>query len=193
MPLSDAFNPTISVMPAETHNVCRGGRQRSWPALFTQKREFLRRAENKTYIEFVRSQSGDGKEAENEDEGKGEDEEYGENVDQDEHESDEAVEQDGYIESEEQNPVRVFMEGCVGEQRTLKYHDQVDQVLGFCDRNVGNSQKHVALLDDRCKGDCSSEPRGYSRPYLGPLTAPELQAELEKTVIYPQSAHWTPS
>ena len=174
-------------MPADTHNACRGARQRSWPALFTQRREFDGKAENSTYIEFVRFQSSDGKEAENEDE------EFGENVDQDEHESDEAVEQDGYIESEEQNPVRVFMEGCVGEQRTLKYHDQVDQVLGFCDRNVGNSQKHVALLDDRCQGNCRSEPQGYSRPYLGPLTAPLLQEELEKTVIYPQAAHWTPS
>lgn len=174
-------------MPADTHNACRGARQRSWPALFTQRREFDGKAENSTYIEFVRFQSSDGKEAENEDE------EFGENVDQDEHENDEAVEQDGYNESEEQNPVKVFMEGCFGEQRKLKYHDQVDQVLGFCDCNVGNAQKHVALLDDRCQGNCRSEPQGYSRPYLGPLTAPLLQEELEKTVIYPQAAHWTPS
>jgi hypothetical protein len=84
------------------------------------------------------------------------------------------------------------MNGAISDDRMLQYHDQIEQVVGFCDRNAVESGKRVALLDDRNNGGydrsiCgyTCEERGDRRPYLGPLTAQELNAELSKEVTYP--------
>ncbi|PMD47172.1 hypothetical protein L207DRAFT_627873 [Hyaloscypha variabilis F] len=77
--------------------------------------------------------------------------------------------------------IRRFMEGFIGDEETLPYPDQVEKVVGFCERGSSTeSKKHVALLNDTNDGGNGPEKRPYCRPYKGPLTSQKFRGELEK-------------
>lgn len=79
--------------------------------------------------------------------------------------------------------VRKFMEGFIGEEKTLPYPDQVEKVVGFCEQeSYTESKKHVALLNDTNDGGTGPKKRPYCRPYKGPLTSQKFLHELKKQV-----------
>jgi hypothetical protein len=126
-----------------------------------------------------------------EDEDGSDDEEEGEEED----EETEDVNQDDKV-FNGKSIVRIFMEGMTGDEETLLYPDQVEQVasfyeqrdLGELETKAGQDRKFVALLDDRniCGAvhtNCGRSPcTGHSRPHLGPLTPERLSKELERKV-----------
>lgn len=97
--------------------------------------------------------------------------------------------------------VRLFMTGLMGDEDSLQYRDQVKEVVGFCEgaglevESNGHGHygtKRVALLDDRNRGGTTVDvhSRSCRRPYLGPLTAQQLQQELCKKVCQRNPSHW---
>jgi len=97
----------------------------------------------------------------------------------------------------ERSDVRDFIVGMTGNEETLQYPDQVEQVASFYEQgNFGESEtktgqgRKVALLDDR--NICGTifvnqgpfQCTGHCRPHLGPLTSEELYEELERKVAH---------
>lgn len=176
-----------------------------WPTLFEGRRKFSREAENQSYIKFLQTQLFDGEEDEEEDDISSEDDDdvssehvnkiggegnNRENKDKNQNDNKDAETYNG------PSKVRLFMTGMTGDEDTLHYRDQVEEVASICEQaNLGElgtktrrDRKHVALLDDRNilgtifmnKG---LSPSGDCRPYLGPLTAQRLGEELTKKVV----------
>jgi hypothetical protein len=177
-----------------------------WPALFEERRNFSREAENQSYIKFLQTRPFKGEEDEEEEEeeddvsseddndvssehadnvgGEGNDKEY----------KDENQNNDENAETyNRQSIVRLFMTGMTGDEYTLHYRDQVEEVASICEQASLKDSKHVALLDERNilrtifmnKG---LPPPGDCRPYLGPLTAQRLGEELSRKVV--QILYW---
>lgn len=179
-------------MLAETNNLPRS-LVRSWPQLFTTRRQFSRQAENQTYLEWLNNRFGDG----NDD---GDEDETSELSSKDEDDDMEVCTNvmAGSREETKVRPqnsiVRRFMEGMVGEKDLLLYRDQVDVVSYFCEqagfkkgetRSPSEDRKVVALLDERNNSGNLSMACGASRPYLGPLTSEQLRDALSRKVIIP--------
>lgn len=177
-----------------------------WPALFEGRRQFSREAENQPYIKFLQTQLFDGEEDEDEDEVSSKDDDddvSSEHVNGIEGEGNNRENKDknqnDNKDSETYNgpsKVRLFMRGMTGDEDTLHYRDQVEEVASICEQaNLGELgtktrqyRKHVALLDDRnILGNTfvnkRLSPPGDCRPYLGPLTAQRLGDELIKKVV----------
>jgi len=155
--------------------------RRCWPREFTTRRKFNRQAENQPYIEFLQTSFCDGDEDEDEDD-VGDDECSGEDEDEVSGHRDRS-------ENKDEN-VRRFMRGMTGDEDTLQYRDQVEQVASFCEqaslevetRTTSKNRKVVALLDDRNYHGTIVVKQGDCRPYRGPLTSQELGKELSKPV-----------
>jgi hypothetical protein len=186
--------------------------RRSWPQEFcTTDREFNREAENQPYIEWLQQQFIDGVGPQDggedeEDEGddddaddlsNDEDEEGKVDEQRDEDEQEEVHSQGEENESKEvdrdenkmaelcngRSTVRVFMEGMIGDEDLLPYCDQVEVVASFAEQSTShNTEKPVALLDDRKYGGKIHAKQENCRPYLGPLTSRRLRVELGKRV-----------
>lgn len=78
---------------------------------------------------------------------------------------------------------KIFMTGMIGDQESLPYRDQVDVVAGFAEQETPTeTEKVVALLDDRNSVGTDHVRRRRSRPNWGPLTAKQLREELSKQV-----------
>lgn len=157
--------------------------RRSWPQEFITRRKFNRQAENQPYIEFLQTPFCDSDEDEDDgDDDVGDDDCSGEDED----------EVGGHGDKSENinENVRRFMRGMTGDEDTLQYRDQVEQVASFCEqeslevetRTTGRNRKVVALLDDRNDRGTIVMKQGDCRPYLGPLTSQELGKELSKPV-----------
>jgi hypothetical protein len=158
-----------------------------WPSCFTERREFNKAGENQPYVEFIGGIEGfdtdSGEEDEDEDNVNslaGEDRsdtavvEYETQANQGQHHDD-----NGPLETD---LVRRFMRHA---EEKLRYYDQAEKVEDFCqgaslsrlrDGKFEGSEKPVAFLDDR------STSTLWSRPYRGPLTAPDLYQALMREV-----------
>ncbi|KAF4628639.1 hypothetical protein G7Y89_g9512 [Cudoniella acicularis] len=153
--------------------------QYCWPEKFTKRRKFDRKTENQTYIQYLETQLYYGEEEEEEEEEDDDNSTEDEDEDDVEEHQDKSENQDAK-ECNGRSVVRRFMKGVIGDEDTLQYHDQVEEVSGFCEHarvdsetgTVSQNAKHIALLDDRSAGNC--------RPHLGPLTAQQLRNELSK-------------
>jgi hypothetical protein len=78
---------------------------------------------------------------------------------------------------------RVFMEGMVGDEEILPYRDQVEVVAGFVEKAIYmESDKPVALLDDRKSGDIVSMRQKDYKARRWTLTLEELRVKLSKQV-----------
>jgi hypothetical protein len=87
--------------------------------------------------------------------------------------------------------VRLFMRGMIGDEDTLQYRDQVEQVASFFEQAsrrdfgtgaTGKDEKPVSLLDDRNDGGTIREKGGHCRPCRGPLTSRQLREALSRKV-----------
>ena len=189
-------------MPTEPHDDSSSQFLRcAWPTEFTKRRNFSRDAENEPYLRWLQTDFDDG--VEDEDEGN-----LSSEYEDDDFSNESEGEIEGYREkSEYQGPlgracnnhenetcdrnknVRLFMKGRMGEEESLPYSDQVEEVARFCEQaslesetKPGQDRKLVALLDDRNIGSRADAMEGHCRPYLGPLTAQQLYQELSKKV-----------
>lgn len=182
-----------------------------WPALFEERRIFCRAAENQPCIEWLQTPSfvGEEDEAEDEDDVSSEDNdddddvssEHGQKVGGDGNDTENKDENRNDDKDAEtcngHSKVRLFMAAMTGDEDTLHYRNQVEEVASVCEQaslgeletETGQDGKHVALLDDRnilgifmVNKGLSTPPAGYCRPYLGPLTAKRLGEELSRKV-----------
>jgi hypothetical protein len=179
-----------------------------WPLEFTKRRRFNRQAENQTYIEWLQTKYNDGDDDGDEEE----EEEEKEDVDGSSENEDKVDGHRDKIENKDENRnddrdpeacnghsnVEIFMIGMDGDENTLQYGDQVEQVAGFYKqasftdletRTTGKTRKSVALLDDRNDGGANPVKQGHCRPYLGPLTSQQLGKELSRKVAQISSSH----
>ena len=186
-----------------------------WPQLFTKRRplnRYSRQAENQPYIDYVQTKKFDGEEDEGDISGEDEEEEEEDDDDVLSEDEDEIKGNRGKRENKDENRnddkdaavcnrqsiVRLFMVGMTGDEETLQYPDQVEQVVSFYEQGnfgesetkTGQGRKVVALLDDR--NICGTlhvnqelfQCTGHCRPHLGPLTSEELCEELERKVTH---------
>jgi hypothetical protein len=173
-----------------------------WPALFEERRTFCRAAENQPCIEWLQTPSFVGEEDEAEDEDDDDvSSEHGQKVGGDGNDTENKDENRNDDRDAEtcnwHSKVRLFMAGMTGDEDTLHYRNQVEEVASVCEQaslgeletETGQDGKHVALLDDRnvlgifmVNKGLSTPPAGYCRPYLGPLTAQRLGEELSRKV-----------
>jgi hypothetical protein len=168
-----------------------------WPLEFTNRRQFDRKAENQTYIEFLQTRFDDGDDDEDDDDdddvgnsSEDEDEVDGhrdesENKDENRNDDKEGEAYNGH------SNVRLFMRGMTGDEDTLQYRDQVEQVASFFEQasrrdfetgGTCKNEKRVSLLDDRNDGGTILEKEGHCRPCRGPLTSQRLREALSRKV-----------
>ena len=178
-----------------------------WPLEFTTRRKFNKHAENDTYIQWLKADFDNGGEDVDEVEVDGDNNDVdGSNgnddpitvlSDKSEYQAENA---NDAIDAEAFNVyrnVRAFMKGMLGDEDTLPYRDQVENVARFCEqesmeldpRSLGENRKIVALLDDRNDGGIICAREGHCRPYLGPLDPQQLRKELSRQV---GQSHLTP-
>lgn len=171
---------------------------RSWPQLFTTRRQFDRQAENQPYLEWLTNRFGDGYDDNEDSDQASDDEDETSEMSSKEEDGVEVCNQ-GTVGSKEEvtvrdpaSPVRRFMEGMVGNEDLLPYRDQVEVVSTFCEQagykecetqSPSKDKKVVALLDERNNSGALPTTRGNSRTYLGPLTAQQLKDALSKKVV----------
>jgi hypothetical protein len=170
-----------------------------WPQeFFGKRRRFHRQAENQPYIEWLQASFDDGDEDDEDDEDdyvddSSEDEDQDEvdgQRDKSEHKDENRNDGKDTEASEGHGKVRLFMKGMTGDEDTLQYRDQVEQVAGFCEQaSFGELERHVALLDDRNDGDTILQKQGHCRPYQGRLTSQQLCEELRKKVGQTSCSH----
>jgi hypothetical protein len=169
---------------------------RSWPLQdFNKHRTFDREAENQPYIDWLQDSFDKGVENSEDDE---DDEDEDDDASTEGNDlRDEVDGQGDEIEMKDENVsedrktdaygqlgiVRRFMEGMPGDEDRLS-RDQVDVVSGFHERGTTReeSEKFVALLDERKHDGNVLVKRKHRRRYLGPLTSQQLRRELSKKV-----------
>jgi len=191
-------------MPTETHiKFPHPSSPCSWPLEFTKRRKFNRKTENQTYIEFLQTRFDDG---DNDDEDDDDDDVDNSSEDEDEvdghkDESENKGENRNDKDGEAYNGhsiVRLFMKGMTGDEDTLQYRDQVEQVASFFEQasrrdfktgGPGKNEKRVSLVDDRNIDGTILEKEGHCRPCRGPLTSQQLCEALSRKVAQIPCSH----
>lgn len=203
-------------MPTETHSIfplqylpC------CWPLEFTKRRKFDREAENQTYIEFLQTRYDDGDDDDDNDDGDdGDDDDDVDNLSEDGdevdgHNRDESENKNENLNNDKdgeayngQSNIRLFMRGMTGDEDTLQYPDQVEQVASFSEQAsrrgfetgpTGKNENRVSLLDDRMnEGGTIFEKGGHCRPCWSPLTAQQLRGALSRKVAQIPCSHQSP-
>jgi len=86
---------------------------------------------------------------------------------------------------------RVFMKGITGEEQSLPYRDQVDVVVGFCEKALANTvgtkgsgpeKSRIILLDDTTHSCGIAKTDEQRRTFRGQLTPNQLREKLGRPV-----------